>query len=202
MRAEHVVLRGTFGLDGETFDVDDNVRAIGDDDQVLGVDAAHDAVAIERAVAGRHVTAVVCNQPHDDHVDTAAELCVATGAPVLLHPDDNELRSHAHPGHKPDGKLSEGRVTAVADVEPPVLHILRHTRDSCCLDVRSAGAVLTTDTLFHGGPGATGRSYSDRPTMEASLRTRLLTLPGLAVVHTGHGQDTTVTAERPGIPTA
>ena len=55
--------------------------------------------------------------------------------------------------------------------------------------------VLTGDTLFCGGPGATGRSYSDRPTILDSIRTRLLTLPGDTVVRSGHGEDSTIAAE-------
>jgi glyoxylase-like metal-dependent hydrolase (beta-lactamase superfamily II) len=55
--------------------------------------------------------------------------------------------------------------------------------------------VFTGDTLFCGGPGATGRSYSDKPTILTSIRSRLLTLHGDTVVKTGHGDDTTVAAE-------
>ncbi|HEX5294720.1 MAG TPA: MBL fold metallo-hydrolase, partial [Streptosporangiaceae bacterium] len=46
-----------------------------------------------------------------------------------------------------------------------------------------------------GGPGATGRSYSDRPTILASIRGALFALPPETVVHTGHGEDTTIGAE-------
>lgn len=56
--------------------------------------------------------------------------------------------------------------------------------------------MFTGDTLFHGGPGATGRSYSDADLIVTSIRTRLLALPGETVVHTGHGDDTTIAAER------
>ncbi|MEU6670013.1 hypothetical protein [Streptomyces sp. NPDC046727] len=48
--------------------------------------------------------------------------------------------------------------------------------------------------------GAAGRSYSDRPAIEAFPRARLLTLSGATVVHTGHGQDATIAAERPNVP--
>ena len=58
------------------------------------------------------------------------------------------------------------------------------------------GCVFTGDTLFNGGPGATGRSYSDRPLLEASIRAKLFGLPDETVVHTGHGDDTTIGAER------
>jgi glyoxylase-like metal-dependent hydrolase (beta-lactamase superfamily II) len=55
--------------------------------------------------------------------------------------------------------------------------------------------VFSGDTLFQGGPGATGRSYSDFPTLIASIRRSLLDLPPTTVVHTGHGPDTTIGAE-------
>ncbi|MGQ4384569.1 MBL fold metallo-hydrolase [Streptomyces sp. SAS_270] len=201
-RVERVVTSGTFSLDGDTFDVDNNVWLVGDDEEVLIVDAAHDARTIHQAVGGRHVTAIVCTHAHDDHVGAAAELSVLTGAPVLLHPDDNELWSFTHPARKPDGELTDGRILAVAGIELQVIHNPGHTWGSCSLHAPFLNAVFTGDTLFHGGPGATGRSYSDRPTIEASLRNRLLTLPGDTVVHTGHGQDTTIAAERPHVPAA
>ncbi len=56
---------------------------------------------------------------------------------------------------------------------------------------------LGGDTLFKGGPGATGRSFSDFDTIIESIRDRLLPLPPDTVVHTGHGDDTTIGAEAP-----
>ncbi|MFE9629561.1 MBL fold metallo-hydrolase [Streptomyces sp. NPDC006463] len=200
LRAERVVTSGTFTLDGETFDVDNNVWLIGDDEEVLVVDAAHDARAILAAVAGRRVTAVVCTHGHDDHIGAAPALAEATGAPVLLHPADRELWEHVHASRAPDGELSDGQRLLVAATEVRVLHTPGHTWGSCSLHAPFLDAVFTGDTLFHGGPGATGRSYSDRPTILASVRRRLLTLPGATVVHTGHGEDTTVAAERTTLP--
>ena len=51
------------------------------------------------------------------------------------------------------------------------------------------------DTLFRGGPGATGRSFSDYDTIIASIRTKLFTLPERTVVHTGHGDSTSLADE-------
>jgi glyoxylase-like metal-dependent hydrolase (beta-lactamase superfamily II) len=56
--------------------------------------------------------------------------------------------------------------------------------------------VFTGDTLFQGGPGATGRSYSDSDLIRESIRGRLFALPADTVVHTGHGADTTIGEER------
>jgi len=78
-----------------------------------------------------------------------------------------------------------------------VLHTPGHAPGAVCLYVPSLGTVFTGDTLFNGGPGATGRSFSDFPTIIESIRTRLLTLDPATTVHTGHGDDTTVAAEAP-----
>ena len=56
--------------------------------------------------------------------------------------------------------------------------------------------MFSGDTLFCGGPGATGRSYSDEPTILRSIRDRLLALPDQTIVHTGHGDSTTIGAEQ------
>jgi len=59
--------------------------------------------------------------------------------------------------------------------------------------------VFTGDTLFEGGPGATGRSFSDYDTIVASIRRRLFALPDDTVVHTGHGDSTTIGTEAAGL---
>ena len=69
VRVERVVTSGVFELDGGSWEVDNNVWLVGDDSEVLVVDAAHDADAILAAVDGRRVTAVVCTHGHNDHVN-------------------------------------------------------------------------------------------------------------------------------------
>ena len=61
---------------------------------------------------------------------------------------------------------------------------------------RAWGVVFTGDTLFEGGPGATGRSFSSYDVIVSSIRQVLFALPDETVVHTGHGPDTTIAAER------
>ena len=72
-----------------------------------------------------------------------------------------------------------------------------HTPGGVCLHDAEAAVVFSADTLFNGGPGATGRSFSDFPTIIESIRTKLLVLPPETVVHTGHGDSTTIGAEAP-----
>ena len=196
-RVEHLVTSGTFSLDGQTFDVDNNVWLLGDDDEVIVIDAPHDADAIERAVAGRTVAAVVCTHAHDDHVRFAPELAERTTSMTLLHPDDRVLWDLTHSQHPPDGELTEGQVIEVAGTRVHVLHTPGHAPGAVCLHVPDLGVVFSGDTLFAGGPGATGRSYSDYPTILSSIKQRLFTLPPETRVLTGHGPETTVAAEAP-----
>jgi len=196
-RVEHLMTGGTFSLDGQTVDVENNVWLLGDDDEVLVVDAPHDAAAIAAAVGDRRVVAIACTHAHDDHVRAAPELAERLSTPVLLQPDDRVLWALTHPRRQPDGALHDGMVLEVAGTRVHVLHTPGHAPGAVCFSVPDLGVVFSGDTLFSGGPGATGRSYSDCPTTLDLIRTRLFALPPEPVVHTGHGDDTTVGAEAP-----
>ncbi|MGH3511888.1 MAG: MBL fold metallo-hydrolase [Pseudonocardiaceae bacterium] len=190
---ERVVTSGTFSLDGGTWAVDNNVWLIGDEREVIVVDAAHDAEAIAAAVGDRRVLAIVCTHAHDDHVNAAPELSRILAAPVLLHPQEHVLWRLAHPDTPPpDAELVDGDVLPVAGTALRVLHTPGHSPGSCCLYAPDLGVVFSGDTLFQGGPGATGRSYSNFDEIVASIRSRLLTLPAATEVRTGHGDSTTI----------
>jgi len=117
-------------------------------------------------------------------------------APIFLHPDDRPLWELTHRDELWDVDLADGDVVEVAGTTLRVLHTPGHAPGGVCFYAEDLRCVFTGDTLFHGGPGATGRSYSDRNVLVASIEAALLTLPGDTVVHTGHGQDTTVEGER------
>ncbi|MCW2561134.1 MAG: Zn-dependent hydrolase [Mycobacterium sp.] len=187
---QRVVTSGTFELDGGSWDVDNNIWIVGDDSNVVVFDAAHTAQPIIDAVAGRNVVAVVCTHGHNDHVTVAPELGEALDAPVLLHPADEVLWRMTHPD-KDFRSVDDGLVLSAGDVEIRALHTPGHSPGSVCWYAPELGAVVSGDTLFNGGPGATGRSFSDFPTILASISEKLGKLPGDTVVYTGHG-DTTV----------
>ncbi|WP_375424541.1 MBL fold metallo-hydrolase [uncultured Friedmanniella sp.] len=198
-RIDHAVVSGTFSLDGETFDVDNNVWVVGDGDECVVIDAPHDIAPILELVAGRTVRAVLCTHAHDDHVRVAPALAEAVGAPVLLHPADLPLWRLTHGDLVPDGDLAEGQQIEVAGTTLQVLHTPGHAPGAVCFYAPDLGVVFTGDTLFCGGPGATGRSFSDRNLLLLSITDQLLALPGTTIVKTGHGDDTTLADERAGI---
>lgn len=195
-RIDHTVTSGTFSLDGQTFDVDNNVWVIGNDEECVVIDAPHDVEKILAAVAGRKVKAIICTHAHDDHVRVAPALREATGAPILLHPDDKPVWDLTHPDQLWDVDLADGQVIEIGGSRIEVLHTPGHAPGACCLYVEEHGCVFTGDTLFNGGPGATGRSFSDYDTIVDSIRAKLFALPDETIVHTGHGDDTRIGVEK------
>jgi glyoxylase-like metal-dependent hydrolase (beta-lactamase superfamily II) len=198
-RIEKVVTSGTFSLDGGSWDVDNNVWLVGDDNEVLVIDAAHDASAILEAVGGRRVVAVVCTHGHNDHINAAVEVAAAKDARIALHPADTMLWEEEYDDLRPDVDLTDGMGFDLAGTSVAVLHTPGHSPGGVSLYAPDLGAVFSGDTLFHGGPGATGRSHSDVPTISDSIRRHLLALPTSTVVHPGPGADTTIGAEAPAL---
>ena len=194
MAIDRVVTHGTFELDGGSWDVDNNIWLVGDDSDVIVIDAAHTAAPIVDAVAGRNVVAVICTHGHNDHVTVAPQLGETLDAPVLMHPADEMLWRMTHPG-KGFRALQTDTVLTAGGLELTAIHTPGHSPGSSCLYAPDLGAVFSGDTLFQGGPGATGRSYSDFPTILASISQRLGRLPADTVVYTGHGDTTTIGGE-------
>jgi len=110
---------------------------------------------------------------------------------VLLHPADDMLWRMTHPD-KEFRALSDDEILRVAGTEIRALHTPGHSPGSVCWHAPELGAVFSGDTLFSGGPGATGRSFSDFPTILASISGQLGKLPAETVVYTGHGDSTRI----------
>lgn len=197
-RIENLVTSGTFSLDGGTWDVDNNVWIVGDDSEVIIIDPAHDAAAVARAVGERTTLGILLTHGHDDHIRAARETAeLLGGAPIHLNSADRMLWDAVYPDDAPDEDIADGDVFTVAGIELRAVHTPGHSPGSTCFEAEEFGAVFTGDTLFKGGPGATGRSYSDFPTIIESIREQLLTLPAETVVFTGHGDATKIGDEAP-----
>lgn len=197
VRIDHGQTTGAFSLDGGTWEVDNNVWVLGDDEECVVIDAPHDSSEILKVIAGRKVRGILLTHAHNDHVDAAPDVARHCQALTFLHPDDGELWRLTHPYTPPDRPLADGQVLEVGGVDITVVHTPGHSPGSVSFYVPELGTIFTGDTLFQGGPGATGRSFSDFPTIITSIRERLLTLPPETVVRTGHGDTTTIGAEAP-----
>ena len=124
------------------------------------------------------VLAIACTHAHDDHVRVAPELAdrlqradpAAPGRPRAVGPHPPRPGARRRPGRRHDARRSAA--TTSRSCTPPATRPARSASGWPTSDV-----VFTGDTLFAGGPGATGRSFSDFPTIIESIRTRLLVLP-------------------------
>ncbi len=199
LHVDRVVTSGIFSLDGEDFDVDNNIWIIGDERDVVVVDAAHDHRPILDGIGGRRVKAVICSHAHNDHINAAAELAEATDAPIWLHPDDTMLWEVVYPDRRVDDSLYDGQRITVAGEDLIVLHTPGHSPGGVCLHAPSIATVFSGDTLFNGGPGATGRSFSDRQVLINSIERQLGGLENGTLVNTGHGESTTIGDELPNL---
>ncbi len=197
LRIEHLETAGTFSLDGGTWEVENNVWIVGNDEECVVIDTPHDAAPIVEAIGGRKVVAILLTHGHDDHIKAVRDVADAVGAPIYLHSSDWMLWERVFPAEDPSHEIQDRDIFEIAGQRIKALHTPGHSPGSTCFYLASEGVVFTGDTLFQGGPGATGRSFSDFEVIIASIRDRLFTLPAETVVHPGHGGSTTIGDESP-----
>lgn len=193
---QHLVTAGNHDPQGPPVH-ENNVWLVGDDQEVLVIDPAHDARAVADAVGDRRVVAVVLTHGHWDHVRAARDFAaLVDDPPVYLSPEDQFLWEESH-GDAPFEHLLEGKRFDVAGTSLRTLGTPGHTPGSMSLCCKDLHAVFTGDTLFEGGPGATHWDYASFPRIISSIQTQLFTLPDDTLVHTGHGPSTSIAAESP-----
>jgi S-(hydroxymethyl)mycothiol dehydrogenase len=140
--------------------------------------------------------AIVLTHGHNDHINAAVRLRDAVDAPIAAAPRRPRCcGTSCTPTAAPiaivrRGGVLGGPATSWACCTRPA------TRPGAAASTTCAGVVFSGDTLFCGGPGATGRSFSDEPTILRLDPRSLLALPDHTIVHTGHGDSTTIGAER------
>ncbi|MDO5031891.1 MBL fold metallo-hydrolase [Corynebacterium sp.] len=193
------VTSGKFRLDGGEWDVDNNVYIVAagsaeSDAECYIIDPSHDAERVYEEVGKRTVKGVILTHAHNDHCELAPQVAEHYGVSVYLHPDDRPLweETHAEAEFVP---LEDNQRFTVGDGDLVVFHTPGHSPGCVVLYLAGESTLLSGDTLFNGGPGATGRKYSDFDVIIESLRNRVLNLPPETRVLPGHGDATTIEAE-------
>jgi len=167
-------------------------------DTVL-VDAAGDAPRLLELVGDGRLVAVVQTHGHWDHVQALAEVKQATGAPVLAHEGDaGDLPV------PPDRLLADGDVVEVGRARLTAVHLLGHTPGSLAYLYEGDPErphVFSGDSLFPGGVGNTEKDPVRFGTLLDDVERKLFgPLPDQTWVYPGHGDDTTLGAERASLP--
>ena len=129
---ERVVTHGTFSLDGGTWEVDNNVWIIGDDQRVTVIDPAHDVDKIAKKVAGRTVERILLTHAHDDHIRSAQEAAERFKASVHLNPEDRVLWEMVYPSWDFDEPLHDGQKISAGNTELHVIATPGHSPGSVC----------------------------------------------------------------------
>ena len=192
MRIDSTVTSGKFRLDGGEWDVDNNVYVVGDDSSVYVVDPSHDLDAVAELVGDRRVEGILLTHAHNDHCELAPEAAKRFDTEVYLHPDDDMLWQESN-GDAPYTPLADRGQFDIGGEKITVYHTPGHSPG--CVVLHVGETLLSGDTLFNGGPGATGRKYSDFDVIIESLRNVVFNLPAETRVLPGHGDETTVGAE-------
>jgi glyoxylase-like metal-dependent hydrolase (beta-lactamase superfamily II) len=96
-----------------------------------------------------------------------------------------------------DFEIADDDVIEVGRLRLHALHTPGHTPGSTCFRIEGSPVLLSGDTLFPGGPGNTRRNPVHFATIIRSIQQRLFTLPDDTIVLPGHGDATTIGAERP-----
>ena len=205
------------------------VGALGCNCSILGDEASKEAIVVDpggdleqiesrlRAL-GLVAKAIVHTHTHIDHVGATAELQRATSAPARIHEGDKFLYDilpvqaqllgmrRAPQTCELDAFLRDDEVIAIGGLDLHVIHTPGHTPGSCCFEARAKGGsddevvLFAGDTLFQRSVGRTDLWGGDREQLVSSIRKKLFALPEPTRVICGHGDDTTIGAEKRGNP--
>jgi glyoxylase-like metal-dependent hydrolase (beta-lactamase superfamily II) len=213
-RIERVTSKGKCTVDDVEYKVESNTYIVGDDEEVIVIDPAHDAEAILKKVGDREVMAVICTDGLDAHLNCVLEVAAAgdddpdNWAPIALHRGDrilwrdyfaqlakdeeDEEDAKALRSLEPDIWLEDGGTFEIAGVQLDVIHTPGHTPGSVVIYCEQLGVLFSGDTLHRGRPGSVGGVFTDLRRQLNSLGSLLTPLPKDTRVLPGQGKETTV----------
>ncbi|MFJ9177756.1 MBL fold metallo-hydrolase [Streptomyces sp. NPDC102360] len=165
-------------------------------DQQLLIDAANEPRTLRNLIGEDGIAAVVTTHRHGDHWQALQEVVEATGARTYAGREDAEGIPVATDVAVDDGDTIEfGHITLTAR------HLVGHTPGSIALvydDPHGHPHVFTGDCLFPGGVGNTWKDPEAFASLIDDVETKIFgTLPDETWVYPGHGNDTSLGAERP-----
>lgn len=163
------------------------------------IDAAEDDARLLELIGDREVAVIITTHRHGDHWQALPSVAEATKAQLVCgRPDVGAIAT----GAWVEGLVGawDGDAVTVGDGELEVIGLVGHTPGSIALAYSGADGVVhlfTGDSLFPGGPGRT-LSAEDFASLMTDLETKIFArFDDRTVVHPGHGDDTTLGAERP-----
>ncbi len=178
--------------------MDNNAYLLTHDDDALLIDAAAEPDVLLRQLERVHVVGVVTTHRHHDHIGALAQVVAATGAPAYAGtPDAGAITAATGVTCR---EVWTGDTIEVGPVRLEVIGLVGHTPGSITLALTPADGpvrLFTGDSLFPGGLGKTWKP-ADFDTLLVDVTTKLFDRFGDdTIVHPGHGDDTTLGAERP-----
>lgn len=163
------------------------------------IDAAEDDTRLLELIDGREVAVIVTTHRHGDHWQALPALAEATGAALVCgRPDVDAIATGAWVEDL--AGAWDGDEVTIGDGALEVIGLVGHTPGSIALAFTGTDGVVhlfTGDSLFPGGPGKT-TSPEDFASLMDDLETKVFgRFDDRTVVHPGHGDGTTLGAERP-----
>jgi glyoxylase-like metal-dependent hydrolase (beta-lactamase superfamily II) len=166
--------------------------------QAILVDAANEASRLIELIGDTPVGSIVTTHQHADHWQALSEVQKHTGAEVVAHPADADGLP------VPVTRLVEnGEVLTFGDASVSFIHLRGHTPGSIAVCYDAGGRLsgephlFTGDSLFPGGPGRTTTPEAFNSLMSGLEERVFGRLPDETWIYPGHGNDTTLGAERP-----
>jgi glyoxylase-like metal-dependent hydrolase (beta-lactamase superfamily II) len=166
----------------------------------LLIDAADEPERILSVVGDSALSTVVTTHQHQDHWQALSDVVAATGARSVAHAAD------AGPLPVVDDTIADGDTVRVGECTLEVIHLVGHTPGSVALLYRDPGPdgiphLFTGDCLFPGGVGATHGNAANFKSLINDVERKLFDrLPDETWFYPGHGNDSTLGAERPDLP--
>ena len=185
------------------------LAACTDAQQAAVIDPSWDGetIAATAGAEGWEVTHILLTHAHFDHVGGLSEIREATGAPIYIHQDAVEMLEDAPrsasrwglnipPMPAPDELLEKGQTISLGNLTVHVLFTPGHAPGHVSFHIPEYETLFDGDVLFQQGIGRTDFPESDHASLIRSIREELLTLPDETRIFPGHGNPTTIGAER------